>query len=72
MLRKVLTLTAILAFALALTAGCAKKAEQETGKVPSQTQTAEMADSTRMDTATQMMDTTGAATDTMGGEAAGN
>ncbi len=72
MLRKLFTLAAVGLFALALIAGCGQKAEKETDKVPTEVKSAEMADSTRMDSAAPAMtDTTGAAMETEGGEAAG-
>ncbi len=75
MLRKLFILTAVVVFTLALTVGCGQKADQESDKVPTEVKSAEMADSTRMDSAaTEMADSAGAVMEgeATEGEAAGH
>ncbi len=63
-MKKLLLLAALSLMVFALVIGCGKKADDAADKVPVEVKKAEMMDSTRMDSGTQMMDST--MTDSMG------
>ena len=57
-MKKLLLLTALSLFVLALLVGCGNKTDEAQDKVPVETKQAEMMDSTRMDSGMEVMDST--------------